>query len=81
MWLKTRFAQWEVEGQVRERVNDALAEGEQARLARTVKGITGRKAPRRTLYALWAGLARFPLWARAGLMALHGHPRGGQEQI
>ena len=31
MWMKTRFAQWEVEGQVRERVNGALAECEHGR--------------------------------------------------
>jgi hypothetical protein len=32
-WNKTRFSQWEVEGEVRQRVNRALAEADQERAA------------------------------------------------
>ncbi len=38
MWMNSRFAQWEVEGQVRERVNNALREAEHGQLLRTARG-------------------------------------------
>jgi hypothetical protein len=38
MWTKSRFANWETEGAVRERVDKALAESEQRRLAEVAAG-------------------------------------------
>ena len=52
MWKKSQFASWEVEGQVRERVDSALQEAEYGRLAK--KARSGR-APR--LFALFSALA------------------------
>jgi hypothetical protein len=52
MWQKSQFASWEVEGQVRERVDSALQEAEYGRLAKKAK--SGR-APR--LFALFSALA------------------------
>jgi hypothetical protein len=40
-WNKSRFSQWEVEGEVRQRVAKALAEAEQTRVASQCQG--GRK--------------------------------------
>lgn len=45
IWMKTRFGQWEVEGQVQERVNNALAASQQGRLAREARGDKGRHWP------------------------------------
>ncbi len=43
MWIKSRFATWEAEGQVEERIQRALGEGERWRLARIARGVdTGR---------------------------------------
>lgn len=37
MWMKSRFATWEAEGQVEERIQCALDEGERWRLARIAR--------------------------------------------
>lgn len=38
MWTKSRFATWEAEGQVEERVQRALCEGERWRLGQIARG-------------------------------------------
>ena len=48
MWMKSEFANWEVEGMVRERIDDALGEAEQRRLRRTA----GRTVTRGNLGSL-----------------------------
>ena len=37
MWMKSRFATWEAEGQVEERIQRALCEGERWRLGQIAK--------------------------------------------
>lgn len=76
MWMKTRFAQWEVEGQVRERVNNALAASQQGRLAREARGDQGRHL----LATLWAKLAQTPAHV-VQLLLLRGDPNGAQGHI
>ena len=60
MWMKTRFAQWEVEGQVRERVRGALAECEQGRLAAVAAGGTRKRRIGRYFTMTKAGLGGLP---------------------
>ena len=36
-WMNSRFAQWEVEGSIRERIQDALHEAEQGRLVQSTR--------------------------------------------
>jgi hypothetical protein len=38
MWMKSRFATWEAEGQVEERTQRALGEGERWRLGQLARG-------------------------------------------
>ena len=80
MWMKTRFAQWEVEGQVRERVNRALTECEQGRLEKTARGDPARRMLGRILTTFSAGLAWLPVRAEAALLSLRGCPDGGQDR-
>jgi hypothetical protein len=56
MWMSTRFAQWEVEGEVRLRVNNALPMVEQERQARTAQTAGGKQAHARVLSSVHAGL-------------------------
>ena len=42
MWMKSHFALWEVEGMVRERVNNALSECERARFQRAASSARAR---------------------------------------
>jgi hypothetical protein len=42
MWMKSEFANWEVEGMVRERIDDALGKAQQQRL----RGTAGRTVTR-----------------------------------
>lgn len=39
MWTKSRFAQWEVEGAIRERIDHARHEAELGHLARKARGV------------------------------------------
>jgi len=70
MWMKSRFAQWEVEGQVRERVACALHETEHGRLARTAQGAGTRYTPGRILGILGSGLGLLIGWAETRLRAV-----------
>ena len=58
MWMSSRFASWDVEGEVRQRVNEALRTMEQERLARAVRGTEAERTPARVLSAIYAGLER-----------------------
>ena len=82
MWMKTRFAQWEVEGQVRERVNGALVECEQGRLAAVAAGRTDVHRIRRYVTALRARLASVALWLDAARHAwFRGAPTSHQDRL
>jgi hypothetical protein len=70
MWMKSRFAQWEVEGQVRERVTCALHEAEQGRLVRTAQGAGTWYTPGQVLGTLGSGLSLLLGWAEARLRAV-----------
>ena len=67
MWMKSRFAQWEVEGQVQERVTCALHEAEHERLARTAQRARTQHTPGRLLGNLATGLSLLVGWAGASL--------------
>jgi hypothetical protein len=79
MWMKRRFAQWEVEGQVHERVKRALCECEQARLASKTRHDPDGHMSRRLLGELRASLARVPMLVEAGLLSLRGCLGGGSQ--
>jgi hypothetical protein len=59
MWMDSSFASWEVEGQVRERVSNALRNAEQGRLLRPARDAkTGRVVGdwlNQIKAALWSG--------------------------
>lgn len=80
MWMESKNATWEAEGQAYERVDKALAEGEQWRLANVAKGNRNRHLRRRILTSLSAGLAWLAAHAEAALLPLRGAPNGDQEQ-
>ena len=44
-WMNSRFAQWEVEGSIRERIQEALHEAEQGRRAQSTRE-AGTECPR-----------------------------------
>jgi hypothetical protein len=69
MWTKSRFANYETEGAVRERVNKALAEGEQRRLAKTARGSQNMGLFGRVLANFGAGLAWLAARAKTGRLA------------
>ena len=80
MWMKSKNASWEVEGQVYERVEGALVEGEQWRLANVAKGRQDRRLHRRILTMLSAALAWLAVRAQATVLRLRGVPNRDQEQ-
>lgn len=59
MWMKSQFARWEVEGQVEERIQRALREGEQWRLARMARGVEAGHSHARFLASVSKGLSWF----------------------
>jgi hypothetical protein len=65
MWMKSRFASWEVEGQVRERVHTALCEAEQRRLLQTARNATARPSPVNPFRPLYAAVRRLARHAQA----------------
>jgi hypothetical protein len=71
MWMNSRFAQWEVEGEVWQRVNGTLHEWEQERLARTARGAKAKHTPGSVLSAAGARLAWLASRAVAGVQGVH----------
>lgn len=65
MWTKSRFANWETEGAVRDRVDKALAEGEQRRLAKAARAGQDRHLVGRMRTTFKAGLAWLASRAKA----------------
>jgi hypothetical protein len=65
-WNRSRFSQWEVEGEVRQRVGKALAEAEQGRLANRCQGARERSTiARATCTLVWACWRFARAWMRA----------------
>ena len=58
MWMNSRFASWEVEGEVRARVKGALDRAEQERLARAVRRPKPKRGAGSVLSTIYAGLER-----------------------
>ena len=72
MWMKSRFAQWEVEGQVQEQVKYALHEAEHVRLVRTAQRARAQHTPGRVLGNLSTGLVlELPFAFRCVLFSLN----------
>jgi hypothetical protein len=78
MWMNSRFAQWDVEGEVRERVNGALHQWERERLARTARSGEARHTPASVLSAVYAALERLARLAMVGLGGVRWWPRQWQ---
>jgi hypothetical protein len=68
-WYRSRFSQWEVEGEVRQRVGEALEESERARMAHQCQDASEWSATARVVCWLKAGAAmlavRWESWTRA----------------
>jgi hypothetical protein len=64
-WNKSRFSQWEVEGEVRQRVGKALAAAEQDRLAKRCQVVRERSAVAGVIWLLKAGPGSLLVRARA----------------
>lgn len=65
MWMQSKNASWEAEGQVEERIGKALAEGAQWRLANVAKGNRDWHLRKRMLTTLSASLAWLATRAKA----------------
>jgi hypothetical protein len=79
MWMKKRYASWEVEGQVQERIDRALAEGERLRLTNTARRRQRRHLFGRTLFRLAATLTWLSGRAATAWYSLRSRPSRRQE--
>ena len=77
-WNKTRFSQWEVEGEVRQRVNEALVEAEQGRVASQCQGARGRSAIARAICSLADRMVASRGAGRAWKRAIHVPEKGAE---
>jgi hypothetical protein len=71
MWMQSKNASWEAEGQVEERIGKALAEGAQWRLANVAKGNRDWHLRKRMLTTLSASLAWLATRAKAEQSLCH----------
>ena len=78
-WNKSRFSQWEVEGEVRQRVGKALAEAEQGRLASQCQGARERSASARAICSLVDRVGASQKAVGAWMRALHVPEKGAEE--
>lgn len=78
-WNRSRFSQWEVEGEVRQRVGKALAESERGRLAHQCQGARERPAVARAMYWLKEGLGLLLVRAETRVRALQVLKKGAGE--
>lgn len=69
MWMNSRFAQWEVEGEVRQRVSGALHEWEQERLARAARSTGVEHNHGNVLSSIYGRLGRLVGRAVAGSLS------------
>ena len=77
-WNKSRFSQWEVEGEVRQRVGKVLAEAEQGRLAHQCQGARESSAITRAICSLNAGLSSLTVRVGVGWLAVRTRMRASQ---
>jgi hypothetical protein len=80
MWMNSRFAQWEVEGQVRERVSSALRETEQSRMLRAAQNAGAGSTHRSLFEPATARLNQLAAFAKAGWRRWHAGGPGPQEE-
>jgi hypothetical protein len=78
-WNKSRFSQWEVEGEVWQRVGKALAEAEQARVASQCQGARGRSAIARAMCSLADRVGASREAIRAWMRALQVPKKGAEK--
>jgi hypothetical protein len=78
-WNKSRFSQWEVEGEVRQRVGKALAEAEQGRVASQCQLARERSAIARAMCSLADRVGASQEAVRAWMRALHVPEKGAKE--
>jgi hypothetical protein len=78
MWTKRRFASWEVEGQVQERIDKALGEAERWRVGNTARGSRRKHLLEPILTRLGESLAWLPARAETVWLSLRSHPSQGQ---
>ena len=75
-WDKSRFSQWEVEGEVWQRLGKALAEAERDRVASHCRGARGRSATARAMCSLADRVAVSQETVRAWMRALQVPEKG-----
>ena len=78
-WNKSRFSQWEVEGEVRQRVNKAMAGAEQDRLASQCQRPRKRSAIPGAIYSLLERVGTGQEAIRAWRRALQVPEKGAEE--
>lgn len=78
-WNKSRFSQWEVEGEVRQRVGKALAEAEQGRVASQCQSARERSAIARAICSLADRVGAGQEAVRAWRQALQEPEKGAEE--
>jgi hypothetical protein len=69
-WMNASFARWEVEGETQQRINGALREAQQRRLARLVQGDGSKPRSGGVLSLAHAGLQRLASRAEVKLTAV-----------
>jgi hypothetical protein len=75
-WNKTRFSQWEVEGEVRQRVSKALVEAEQGRVASHCQGAREGSVIARAICSLADRVVASQGAVRAWMRTLHVPEKG-----
>ena len=78
-WSKSRFSQWEVEGEVWQRVDKAMAEAEQGRVASQCRGARERSAITRAMCSLADRVGASQEAVRAWMRALQVPEKGAGE--
>jgi hypothetical protein len=69
-WMDASFARWEVEGETQQRINGALREAQQRRLARLAQGAGSKPRSAGVLSFAHAGLQRLAGRAEVKLTAV-----------
>ncbi len=80
MWMNSRFAQWEVEGEVRERVRSALRETEQGRMLRAAQNAGAGRTHHSLFEPATARLNQLVAFVKTGLRRWHAGAPGPQEE-
>ncbi len=78
-WTKSKFSQWQVEGEVRQRVGKALAEAEQGRFASQCQSARERSAIARAMCSLGARVGASQEAVRAWMRARYAPEKGAEK--